>query len=286
VTERTIEANGVELCTEPFGDPADPPILLIMGMGASMLWWEDEFCRLLAGGGRFVIRYDNRDTGRSVTYEPGHPPSKGEELLGDAAGVLDAYGVPAAHVVGVSMGGAIAQLLALDFADRVSSLILISTTSIGAGDGELPPISEEYARFMASAEVDWSDPQSVIEYIVADARALAGSARSFDEARVRELVARDAERAHDIASIQNHELIAGSGSWRERLAEIAVPTLVIHGTDDPLFPLGHGLALAEEIPGARLLTLEGAGHGVDRADWEEIASAILEHTSPRERSAA
>jgi pimeloyl-ACP methyl ester carboxylesterase len=279
-----IEANGVELCTEPFGDPSDPPILLVMGMGASMLWWEDGFCRMLADGGRFVIRYDNRDTGRSVTYEPGSPGYTSADLVGDAARVLDGYGIPAAHVVGVSMGGAVAQLLALDFPDRVSSLVLISTTSVGNGERELPPISDEYARFMASAEVDWSDHGSVIEYIVADARALAGSARRFDEAPIRELVVRDAERAHDISSIQNHELLAGGGPWRERLTEIAVPTLVIHGTADPLFPLGHGLALAEEIPEARLLTLEGAGHGLDRADWDEIARATIEHTTPTERS--
>jgi pimeloyl-ACP methyl ester carboxylesterase len=114
-----IEANRVELCTEPFGDPADPPILLIMGIGGSMLWWEKGFCQMLAGGGRFVIRYDHRDTGRSVTYEPGHPGYTGADLVADAAGVLDAYGLPAAHVVGVSAGGGFAQLLALDFADRI-----------------------------------------------------------------------------------------------------------------------------------------------------------------------
>ena len=130
--ERMIEANGVELCTEPFGEPADPPILLVMGIGASMLWWEEGFCRMLAGSRRFVIRYDHRDTGRSVTYEPGRPAYTGADLVSDAAGVLDAYGLPAAHVVGVSAGGAFAQLLALDFADRVLSLVLISTTHRGA----------------------------------------------------------------------------------------------------------------------------------------------------------
>src|ERR687892_789099 len=124
-----VEANGVDLCTESFGAPAEPPILLIMGVGGSMLWWEDVFCRLLAQGGRFVIRYDHRDTGRSVTYEPGRPGYTGADLVADAAGVLDAYGIPAAHVVGVSMGGALAQLFALDFTDRVLSLVLISTSA-------------------------------------------------------------------------------------------------------------------------------------------------------------
>ena len=100
MTERMIEANGVELCTEPFGDPADPPILLVMGIGASMLWWEEGFCRMLAGGERFVIRYDHRDTGRSITYQLGRPGYTGTDLVADAAGVLDAYRIPAAHVVG------------------------------------------------------------------------------------------------------------------------------------------------------------------------------------------
>src|SRR5256885_8277603 len=137
--ERIIEANGVELCTESFGDPADPPVLLVMGTGASMLWWEEGFCRLLADGRRFVIRYDHRDTGRSVTYEPGRPGYTGADLVADAAGVLDAYEIPTAHIVGVSAGGAFAQLLALDYADRVLSLVLISTSPATPGDRELPP---------------------------------------------------------------------------------------------------------------------------------------------------
>ena len=116
-----------------------------------MLWWEEGFCRMLADGGRFVIRYDHRDTGRSVTYEPGHPGYTGADLVADAAGVLDAYGIPAAHVVGVSAGGAFAQLLALDFADRVRSLVLISTSPALPGERELPPPTEEFARFMATA---------------------------------------------------------------------------------------------------------------------------------------
>src|SRR5207249_9588593 len=99
-----IEVSGVELCTDAFGDPADPPILLVMGIGASMLWWEEGFCRMLADGGRFVIRYDHRDSGRSVTYEPGHPEYTGAGLVADAVGVLDAYELQSAHVVGVSAG--------------------------------------------------------------------------------------------------------------------------------------------------------------------------------------
>jgi pimeloyl-ACP methyl ester carboxylesterase len=146
-----IEANGVGLCTEPFGDPADPPILLVMGVGGSMLWWEDGFCRMLADGGRFVIRYDHRDTGRSVTYDVGSPGYTGADLVADAVGVLDAYGVPAAHVVGVSAGGAFTQMLALDFPGRVLSLVLISTSPATPADRELPGPTNAFTRFVATA---------------------------------------------------------------------------------------------------------------------------------------
>lgn len=278
VAERMIEANGVELCTEAFGDRGDPPILLVMGSGGSMLWWEEDFCRMLADGGRFVIRYDHRDTGRSVTYELERPGYTGADLVDDAAGVLDAYGIVAAHVVGVSMGGALVQLLALDHPDRVLSLVLISTSPAVGGNRELPPASDGFGDFVSTAEVDWSDGDSVVEYMVDYSRVIAGCRRPFDEDAVRELVQRDVDRASDFAAAQNHELLADDERSRPPLSSIAAPTLVIHGTADPMFPPGHGEALAGAIPGARLLLLEGAGHGVYRADWDALVRAILEHT--------
>jgi pimeloyl-ACP methyl ester carboxylesterase len=278
VAELMIEANGVELCTSSFGDPADPPILLVMGVGASMLWWEEGLCRLLADGGRFVLRYDHRDTGRSVTYEPGHPEYTGADLVADAVGVLDAYGVGAAHVVGVSAGGAFAQLLALTFRDRVRSLVLISTSPALPLDRDLPSPTEPYLRFLARAKVDWSDDESVIEYLVGYARVLAGDARPFDEEAARDIVRRDVERSRDIEASENHSAIAEGELPRDPLSSIAVPTLVVHGTADPMFPLEHGVALADAIPGAELLVLEGAGHGVVRADWQRIVEAIILHT--------
>jgi pimeloyl-ACP methyl ester carboxylesterase len=279
MAERMIEANGVELCTEAFGEPAEPPILLVMGIGASMLWWEEGFCRMLADGGRFVIRYDHRDTGRSVTYEPGRPEYTGADMVADAASVLDAYDVAAAHVVGVSAGGAFGQLLALDFADRVLSLVLISTSPALASDRPLPPPTENFGRFVSSAQVDWSDAQSVVDYLVDYWRVLAGGQRPFDEAAIRDLVRRDVERARDFSAAQNHDLLPEGGSSRKPPSSIRASTLVIHGTADPMFPLEHGTALAEEIPNARLMSLKGAGHGVYRADWESIAGAIVEHTA-------
>ncbi len=284
MSERMIEANGVELCTETFGEATDPPILLVMGLGASMLWWEEGFCQKLAERGRFVIRYDHRDTGRSVTYEPGNPGYSGSDLVADAAGVLDAYGLAAAHVVGVSAGGAFAQLLALDFADRVLSLVLISSSPATPGDRELPPPTAAFGRFAAGAEVDWSNRDSVVDYLVGYSRVLAGGQRPFDEAAVRDLVRRDIERAVNAASLQNHDLIAHSDPSHLELSTITAPTLVIHGTADPMFPLAHGEALADEIPGATLLALDSAGHGVDRADWDTTVEAVVHHTARAARA--
>jgi len=273
-----VQANGVDLCTQAFGDPAEPPILLVMGTGASMLWWEDGFCRMLADRGRYVIRYDHRDTGRSTTYEPGRPGYTGTDLCDDASGVLEAYAIGAAHVVGVSAGGAIAQLLALDHAERVLSLTIISSSLALPGGGGLPPVTEGFARFVAGADVEWSDPASVIEYLVGYSRMLAGGQRGFDETAARDLLRRDVGRARNFAAAQNHDLLRDEPRSREPLSSIGVATLVIHGTADPMFPLAHGVALAEAIPAARLMALEGAGHGLYRADWDVVADAIAEHT--------
>ena len=280
MTERMVDVDGVELCTQPFGDPTDPPVLLVMGLGASMLWWDEGICRLLAAGGRFVIRYDHRDTGRSTTYEPGRPGYSGADLVADAAGVLDAYGLGPAHVIGVSAGGAIAQVLALHFADHVSSLTLISTSPAGPVDRDLPGPTDEFHRFAREATVDWFDRRSVIDYLTGYSRLLGGRQRPFDEAACRELLRRDAARANSLASLQNHDVMAHDDARPQPpVSSITVPTLVIHGTADPMFPLAHGEALAEAIPGAALVRLEGAGHGVDRADWPTIVEAILHHTA-------
>jgi pimeloyl-ACP methyl ester carboxylesterase len=277
--ERIVQANDVDICTEPFGDPADPPILLVMGTGASMLWWDEGFCRLLAGRGRFVIRYDHRDTGRSTTYEPGRPRYTGSDLVADAAAVIDGYGVAPAHVVGVSAGGGIAQQLALGFADHVRSLVLISTSPAVSVGGELPSPTESFMQFVTTAQADWSDAASVIEYLVDYSRVLAGGARPFDEAPMRALITSDVQRAHDFPAMQNHDVLPEGEPPRAPLSSISVPTLVIHGDADPMFPLPHGEALADAIPGAKLLPLKGAGHGVEQADWPIIVRAIAEHTT-------
>jgi pimeloyl-ACP methyl ester carboxylesterase len=279
---RIVRTNGVDLCVESFGDPADPAILLIAGATGSMLSWDEEFCERLASGSRFVIRYDNRDTGRSVTYEPGAPEYSFADLVGDAVGLLDALDLASAHLVGISMGGAIGQLVALDHPDRVASLILISTSPSGPGDPDLPPMSDELrAHFEAApAAPDWSDREAVIDYIVDSARPFAGTSAPFDEAAWRDLGARDFDRSINIASsMTNPFAMERGGPWRARLGGLRAPTLVIHGTVDPLFPIGHALALANEIPGARLLRLEQTGHELPRAVWDVVIPAILRHAS-------
>jgi pimeloyl-ACP methyl ester carboxylesterase len=281
--ERIIETGGATLCTEALGEPDDPPILLIMGMGASMIWWEEEFCRRLAEPGRFVIRYDHRDTGRSCTYEAGHPGYTVGDLAADVVGVLDAYQLANAHLVGMSMGGGLAQLVALDFPDRVRSLVLITTSPAAPGERDLPGGEPRLGRFLSTARVDWADDTSHVDYLVEYWRVLWGEHRAFDEARVRGIAQRDIDRARNPAAAQNHGLVPYDSREREPLHSITAPTLVIHGTDDPMFPVAHGEALATEIPNARLLALEGAGHGIDPADWEAITSAIVEHTRTASR---
>lgn len=277
MSERTFDAGGVALCAQGFGDPADPAVLLVMGMGASMLWWDESLCGALAAGGRFVIRYDHRDTGRSDASPPGRPGYGSDDLVADAARVLDGFAIARAHVVGASMGGALAQVLALDFPGRVASLTLMSTSPAGPAD-DLPPATDAYRAFAAGAHVDWADPASIVKSAVAETRALSGE-RPFDEPRARALAERDVARARNPASAQNHALLEGGAPWRHRLGAIAVPTLVIHGTADPLFPLAHGRALADEIPGARLLVLQGAGHVLHPDDHDAVARAILDHAS-------
>lgn len=277
--ERIIETDDATLCTEVLGEPDDPPILLVMGMSASMVWWEDGFCQRLANGGRFVIRYDHRDTGRSRTYEPGRPGYTVSDLVQDAVTVLDGYDLGAAHVVGMSMGGALAQLLALDFPDRVFTLTLISTSPALPGERDLPTGDASLGRFLATAQVDWTDATSHVNYVVDYWRVLWGKDRPFDEAHIRALAQWDVNRAINQAAAQNHGLLPDDPRERGPLSSITAPTLVIHGTADPMFPLAHGHALATEIPSARLLALDGAGHGIDPVDWDAITAAILEHAS-------
>jgi pimeloyl-ACP methyl ester carboxylesterase len=276
--ETIVRANGVDLCVQTIGDPANPAILLIHGAATSMHGWEDEFCQRLAAGPRFVIRYDHRDTGRSVSYAPGAPPYTLRDLTADAVALLDVFGLDDAHLVGRSMGGGIAMLAALDYPNRVATLTVIGTSP---GGPDLPPMSEEFLAHINGAEnPDWSDRSAVIEHIIGLLRLYSGGSEQFDEATMRDLVGREIDRTVNVASSQiNHFAMDVGAPVRDRLGTIKAPTLVIHGDRDPIFPLRHALALVREIPGARLLTLEQTGHELPRAAWDIVIPAILGHTA-------
>jgi pimeloyl-ACP methyl ester carboxylesterase len=254
-------------------------MLLIMGAMASMLWWPEAFCRKLAGKGLFVIRYDNRDTGRSTKYAPGEPPYTFDDMADDAIRVLDDHGIAKAHVVGMSMGGMIAQLVALKHPSRVISLTAISTSPMGTETSHLPGMTDAYMKHSAEgAKVDWSDRDQVVDFIVKDAHAIAGTAHAFDERRTRAFVEQDYDRSGGFLSATNHFLLKGGEDWKNRLHELEVPLLVIHGTEDPIFPVEHGAALAEAVAGARLVRIEGGGHELHPDDWVTIVHAIVGHS--------
>lgn len=180
-----MRVGPVELGVQGFGDRGAPPVLLINGIGASMDWWETDFCRALADGGRFVVRYDRRDTGRSTHYPPGRPGYGTDDLVEDAAGVLGGLGLPAAHVVGIAMGGMVAQLLALAHPERVSSLVLMSTNP-GPGDPDLPPVAE---KLTFDEPPDFADRDAVLDHQVQAQRRFASPSAPVDEPAARELAA-------------------------------------------------------------------------------------------------
>ena len=275
--EKIVTANGVDLCVETFGDAADPAVLLVHGASASMLWWEEELCARIAAGGRYVIRFDNRDTGRSVSYPPGRPRYSLRDMSDDAVGVLDALGIGRAHLVGRSMAGAIVTLAALDHAERVASLTLVTTTPGGQG---LPPMSEEFLSYVGSDSPDPSDPAAVVEHIVGLMKAYSGGSPYDDEAATRALAERDVARTRDIAScLTNHFLIDVDAPTAAELGDIHIPTLVVHGERDPVFPLAHGQALRNAVPGAELLVMDKAGHELPPPLWDVFVPALARHTA-------
>jgi pimeloyl-ACP methyl ester carboxylesterase len=268
--------NDAVLCLETFGEPTDPAVLLLMGAAASMDRWEPEFCGRLAAAGRYVVRYDHRDTGGSTTYPPGAPGYDADDLRDDALGVLDHLGVDRAHLVGLSMGGGLAQAIAVHAPERVRSLTLMSTSPAGDGGPELPPMSGALRESFAGAEgePDWADRDAALAHLLEAERPYAGS-RGLDEDALRTVVARGYDRSPSPASAANHFAVSGSGFPHAALADISVPVLVVHGTDDPMFPPEHGEALAAAIPGATLLLLEGVGHEFPRSAWDEVLPALI-----------
>jgi pimeloyl-ACP methyl ester carboxylesterase len=282
-----LQANGIEIEYDTCGDPAAAPLLLISGLGAQLISWDDAFCQQLAARGFYVIRYDNRDSGLSTKMEAAGEPDlfaaiagnpdpayQLDDMADDAVGVLSALGIGAAHIVGASMGGFISQLVVINHPDRVLSL-----TSIMSGPGgtdEVPP-TPEAIEILTKMPPETREER--IEQAMWSRQVVAGTGDTFDEQDER----RRAERAYDrsyypVGTLRQLVATLAAGSRVERLRRVDVPTLVIHGLDDPLFPIENGRMVAAAVPGARLLEFETMGHNVPERFWPPILDAIAENT--------
>ena len=284
----TLNANGIRIAYEEFGDGAAPPVLLIMGLGAQMVLWREDFCRLLAARGHRVIRFDNRDVGESswldalgvpdvmgafaaaATQQPFAAPYQLRDMAADTAGLLDALAIDAAHVVGTSMGGMIAQTMAIEAPTRVRTLTSIMSTTGAPG---LPPPRPEVAAVLITPPP--STRAAAIEHGVTVYRTIGSPGFPFDEAEVRHLATVMYDRGFNPVGVARQLVaILASGDRTAALGRLRLPTLVVHGTQDPLVPFPAGQATAAAVPGAALLTIEGMGHDMPRPVWPRLVDAI------------
>lgn len=279
------EANGIELEYESFGDPHDPALLLIMGLGAQLLSWNEELCEMLAGAGFHVIRFDNRDSGLSSWMDAAGPPDIAgalagrpkpayslDELAADAVGLLDALGIAKAHIAGASMGGYLAQLVAINHPERV--LTLTSIMSGPARDEGVAPKPEGVSVLIVRPP---STRDERIEQAMEIRRTLIGPADPFDEAEERRRAERDIDRAyHPIGTGRQLVSIMAAHPRLDQLRRLTVPVLVVHGEADVLIPVENGRIVAGAIPGARLIEFEGMGHDLPRRIWPQLVDAIAE----------
>lgn len=288
----------VSIWSEEFGAETDPPILLIMGSMSQGIVWPDEFVGRLAAGGRRVIRYDHRDTGRSGTVDFATDPYTWDDIKNDVYRVLAAHDVDSAHLVGHSAGGLLSQLIAVEAPERVRSLTVIASSPLGRGEGQvllraltgqpqpegsLPEPKREFVEFFRAlmAAPPPGDRPALIDSMIAEQRVLHGTGLPFDEEAARRLQERIYGRARDLSAASHHRLAAGTGPDFEpldALHRVKAATLVIEGSHEPVKP-GHGALIAEQIPGARLLTVTGMGHTLPLQIHQELANAILTHTA-------
>jgi pimeloyl-ACP methyl ester carboxylesterase len=284
--ERLVPANGIELAYQEIGDPEGEPLLLIMGLATQMIAWDEGLCALLAERGFRVVRFDNRDIGRSTKIEAAGMPSLLDTIVGrratapyllrdmasDAAGLLDQLGIDSAHVVGASMGGMIAQTMAIERPERVRSLVSVMSTTGNRLHGT--PTLKAFGLLLSRPQ---GGRQAAIERTVKTFKVIGSPGYPFEEGLLREIAGRSYDRGHSQAGVARQlHAISASGDRTPALRRLDVPTTVVHGASDPLVRPSGGRATARAIPGARLKLIEGMGHDLPRDLWptfvEEIAS--------------
>jgi pimeloyl-ACP methyl ester carboxylesterase len=274
-TRFVTTSDGVELCTVSTGQPERGTILLAMGATASMAWWPDSMIARLAEGSYQVIQFDHRDTGQSTTNPPGDVRYDIFDLASDLIAILDAYEVKSANLVGMSLGGYVSQIAALKHPERVRSLTLIASEPLGiAYEGE--GISDEVMQhFSSMAELDWSNHQAVVGFMLKIAELSAGSVSLFDREVALRRIERELQRTSSMQSAFNHAIIAGELRPHLDAGKLDLPVLIVHGSEDPIIPASAAHTSAAIIKGAQLLLLEGRGHELLDADLPLIAEAIL-----------
>jgi pimeloyl-ACP methyl ester carboxylesterase len=292
----TARANGIDIEYETFGNKSARPLLLVMGLSAQMVFWDTQFCQQLVERGHFVIRFDNRDVGLSSKIDAAGVPDvmaaisarmQGEkitapytinDMAADSIGLLDSLGIDKAHVCGASMGGMIAQTIAIAYPKRVSSLISIMSTT---GNPNLPQGKPEVMSVLLAPPP--SEREAAIEQGVRVWRTISGPGFPFDEEWTRRIVALAYDRCyHPEGAMRQLTAIMAQDDRTDALKHITTPVLVIHGADDPLVPVEGGKATAEAVPNSSLLIIEGMGHSLPQPAWPQIIDAIASHTEKAE----
>jgi pimeloyl-ACP methyl ester carboxylesterase len=288
-----IQANGINIEYDTFGDRGARPLLLVMGLGAQMTRWRPEFCAQLADRGHFVVRFDNRDVGLSRRFDEAGMPDMAQiflarqsgasvsapyllrDMADDAVGLLDALDIDRAHVCGASMGGMIVQTMAIHHGARLRSMVSIMSTT---GNPDLPPASPEAMGALMSPA--GTTLEEVLDRAVAVQRVIGSPGYPDEPERIRERARADHARAfYPVGVARQMAAIAASGNRKPLLASVTTPTLVIHGKDDSLVPVSGGIDTHEAIPGANLALFDGMGHDLPEPLWDEIVGLITEHTT-------
>lgn len=287
------EANGVTIAYDTFGHEGDTPLLLIMGLGSQMILWDEDFCRQLASKGYRVIRFDNRDIGLSTTFNRMAVPDltavtetllRGDvpllpytldDMARDAVALLEALGHDSAHIVGESMGGMIGQIMAVHFPEHLRTLTTIMSST---GDPGLPPPKPEVLEILYAPFP--TDRPGYVDAFVRAFQVLSGLDTPVDNARARKWAEKSFDRGLNPPGVtRQYAAILAAGDRTTELKTVSVPTLVVHGNQDPLMPLECGRATAAAIPGARLEIIEGMGHALPVAVWPQVIAAIANHAA-------